>query len=62
MVKKLTEWSPIGRRPKGRTKRRWTEDLLGDLGIMKIKNRKQKAINREAWNKLAEKAKTHTRL
>jgi hypothetical protein len=35
---------------------------VGDLRIMKIKNWKQKAINREAWNKLVEKAKTHTEL
>jgi hypothetical protein len=27
MIKKLTEWNPIGRRPKGRTKRRWMEDV-----------------------------------
>jgi hypothetical protein len=57
MVKKLTEWNPIGGRPKGRPKRRWTEHVLEDLGIMKIKNSKQKAMNREAWNKLVEKAK-----
>jgi hypothetical protein len=62
MVKNSTEWSPIGRRPKGRTKIRWMEDVSEDLRIMKIKNWKQKAINREAWNKLVEKAKTHTGL
>jgi hypothetical protein len=37
-------------------------DVLEDLRIMKIKNWKQKAIIREAWNKLVEKAKTHTGL
>jgi hypothetical protein len=62
MVKKLTEWNPTGRRRKGRPKRRWMEDVLEDLRIMKIKNWKQKAIKREAWNKLVEKAKTHTGL
>jgi hypothetical protein len=62
MVKKLTEWNPIGRRQKGRLKRRWMEDVLEDLRIMKIKNWKQKDINRVAWNKLVEKAKTHTGL
>jgi hypothetical protein len=48
MVKILTEWNPTGRRSKGRPKRRWTEDVLQDLRTMKIKNWKQKAINREA--------------
>jgi hypothetical protein len=62
MVKKLTEWNPIGRRPKGRLKIRWMEDMLEDLRIMEIKNWKQKAINREDWNKLVEKARTHIRL
>jgi hypothetical protein len=33
------------------------EDVFEDLRIMKIKIWKQKAINREAWNKLVEKAK-----
>jgi hypothetical protein len=42
MQEKLTEWNPIGRRLKGRPKRRWMEDVLEDLRIMKIKigNRK----------------------
>jgi hypothetical protein len=62
MVKKLAEWNPTGRRLKGRPKRRWMEDVLEDLLIMKTKNWKQKVVNREAWNKLVEKAKTHTGL
>jgi hypothetical protein len=62
MVKKLNNWKPFGKRPAGRPKNRWINGILRDMEVLKVKNWKELIINRKEWNKLVEKAKTHTGL
>jgi hypothetical protein len=30
LVKKITDWNPIGKRTKGRTKNRWWDDVINN--------------------------------
>jgi hypothetical protein len=62
MVKKLTTWKPFGKRPAGSTKNRWIDGILKDMQVLKVKNWKELIGNTKEWNKLVEKAKTHTGL
>jgi hypothetical protein len=36
--KKLTNWKPIGKRPVGRPKHRWIDEILRDMEVLKVKN------------------------
>jgi hypothetical protein len=38
MVKKLTNWKPFGKRPAGRPKNRWIDEILKDMEVLKLKN------------------------
>ena len=62
MVKKLTNWKPFGKRPIGRPKNRWIGGILKDMEVFQVRNWKELTGNRKEWNKLAEKAKTHSEL
>jgi hypothetical protein len=62
MVKKLTNWKPFGKRPIGRPKNRWIGGILKDMQVFQVRNWKELAGNRKEWNKLVEKAKTHSEL
>jgi hypothetical protein len=59
MVKKLTNWTPFGKRPAGRPKNRWIDEILKDMEVLKVKNWNELTGNRKQWNKLVEEAKTH---
>jgi len=37
-AKKIFKWNPLTTRPRGRPKHRWEDNILQDLGQMKIKN------------------------
>jgi hypothetical protein len=58
-VRKITDWSPIGRRPKGPPKNRWRDDMLKDLKKFKLNNRTCLVTGRKAWYKVMQKTKTH---
>jgi hypothetical protein len=62
MVKKLTIWETFGKKPAGIPKNRWTDGILKDMEVLKVKNWKELIGNRKEWNKLVEKAKTHPEL
>jgi hypothetical protein len=38
MVKKVYKWKPMLRRPLGRPKDRWEDDIRNDIKKLKIKN------------------------
>jgi hypothetical protein len=59
MVKKLTNWKPVGKRPAGRPKNRWIDGILKDMEVLKVKNWEELIGNGKEWNDLVEKAKTH---
>jgi hypothetical protein len=59
-LKKLTNWKPFGKRPAGRPKYRWIDGILRDTKVLKVKNWKELTRSIKKWNKLVEKAKTHS--
>jgi len=56
-TKKIFKCNPLTTRPRGRPKCRW-EDIIQDLGQMKIKNWLACVQDREKWKDVVEKAKT----
>jgi hypothetical protein len=38
LVKKFTDWNPIGIRTKGRSKTRWSDEVINDLKKLKLRN------------------------
>jgi hypothetical protein len=57
MVKKVNTWKPILRRPLGRPKNRWEDDIRNDMKKMKIKNWTNCIQDRKNWKLFVEKAK-----
>jgi hypothetical protein len=58
MVKAIYSWKPISRRPIGRPKTRWMDDVRKDIQKLKVPNWKTVAQDRGRWRELVEKAKT----
>jgi len=62
IVQKMKGWKPMSKRPTGRPKTRWEDDVLEDIKSIKIRNCKKVAQNRDSWKKVVEQAKTLYRL
>ena len=62
IVQKIKGWKPVSRRPIGRPKTRWKDDVLEDIKSMNVSNWKKVAQNRESWKKVVEQARTLYRL
>ncbi|KAF2894899.1 hypothetical protein ILUMI_11277 [Ignelater luminosus] len=62
MTRKITEWEPDVRRPKGRPKTRWREQVEQDLRIMEVKNWNKPCRDRKAWRQVVSNTKTHPSL
>ena len=58
IVQKIKRWKPVSKRPIGRPKTRWEDDVLGDINSINIRNWKKLAHNRDSWKKLIEQART----
>jgi hypothetical protein len=56
--KKLCKWNPSTKRPKGRPKNRWEDNVIQDLSHVKIKNWITCVQDRVKWKEIVEKAKT----
>jgi hypothetical protein len=61
-VKKIKRWQHMSKRPRGRPKLRWEDDVLEDTNSMNLRNWRNVAQDRERWKKVAEQAKTLNRL
>jgi hypothetical protein len=61
-VTRICKWKPLASRPKGRTKKRWEDDVRMDLQKMKIENWKKSVLDRNLWRTIVERTKTHTEL
>jgi hypothetical protein len=57
-VKKIKRWKPMSKRPIGRPKIRWEDDILEDIKSMNVRDWKNAAQNRDRWKKVAEQART----
>jgi hypothetical protein len=60
--KRVLEWKPIGRRNRGRPRKRWIEDIEEDIQVMGIRGWRILCKERAEWKKITEKAKTHSGL
>jgi hypothetical protein len=58
MVNAIFSWNPISRRPIGRPKTRWMDDVRKDIQKLKVPNWKTLAQDMRRWKELVEKAKT----
>jgi len=61
-VKKIYRWKPIAKRPIGRPKSRWEDDVSEDIKSLNVCNWKNETQDRERWKKVAEQARTLYRL
>jgi len=61
-VKKIKRWKPMSKRPKGRPKLLWEDDVSEDIKGMNLRNWRNLAQDTERWKKVAEQAKTLNRL
>ena len=60
--KRVLEWKPTGRRNRGRSRKRWIEDIEEDIQIMGIRGWRKLCKERAKWKKITEKAKAHSGL
>jgi len=61
-VQKIKRWKPMSKRPIGRPKTRWEDDVLEDINSMNVRNWKKAAQNRHSWQKVVEQARILYRL
>jgi hypothetical protein len=60
-VKKIKIGKPVSKRPIGRPKLRWEDNVLEDINSMNVRNWKNVAQNRDRWKKVLEQARTLNR-
>jgi hypothetical protein len=60
--KRVLEWKPIWKRIRGRPRKRWIEDIKGDIRRMGIRGWRKLCKERTEWKRITEKAKTHSGL
>jgi len=61
-VQKIKRWKPMSKRPIGRPKTRWEDDVLEDIRSMNVRNWKKETQDRDSWKKAVEQARTLHRL
>jgi len=62
IVQKIKRWKPMSKRPVGRPKTRWEDDVLESIKNINIGNWKKVAQNRDIWKKVFEQTRTVYRL
>jgi hypothetical protein len=60
--KRVLEWKPIGRRIRGRPRKRWIKDIEEDIQMMGIRGWRKLIKERTEWRRITEKSKTHSGL
>ena len=60
--KRILEWKPIGMRIRGRPRKKWIVDIEEDMQIMGIRRWIKQCEERTEWERITEKAKTHSGL
>ena len=58
----LTSINSVGKRIRGRPRKRWIEDAEEDIQTMRIRGWRKLSKERTEWKKITEKAKTHSGL
>ena len=62
IVQRIKRWKSMSKRPIGRPKTRWEDDVLEDVKKMNVRNWKKVAQHRDSWKKVVEQARTLHRL
>jgi hypothetical protein len=62
IVHRIKRWKPMSKRPIGRPKTRWEDDVLEYIKNMNERNLKKVAQNRDSWKKVVEQARASYRL
>ena len=62
IVQTIKSWKLMSKRPIGRPKARWEDDVLKYIKSIDISNWKKVAQNRDIWKKVVEQARTLYRL
>jgi hypothetical protein len=62
ILKRILVWKPIGRRIRGRPRKRWIEDAEKDIQRMGIRGWRKLCKEKTEWERITEKAKTHSGL
>jgi hypothetical protein len=62
MLKKIKRWKRMSKRPIGRPKICWEDNVLEDIKRMEVYDWKNVAQNRERWKKVVKQARTLYRL
>ena len=57
-VQKIKRLKPMSKRPIGRPKKLWEDDVLEDIKSMNVRNWKKVVQNRDSWKKVVEQART----
>jgi len=57
IVQNIKRWKPMYKRPIGRPKTRWEDDVLEDIKNINISNWKEVAQNGESWKKVGQQAR-----
>jgi len=50
MVRRIFEWSPMGKRSRGCPRNRWQDEVLKDIRVMGVKNWTKVVMDRSAWH------------
>jgi len=58
IVQKIKRWKPMSKRPIGRPKTCWEDDVLEGIKSINIGNWMKVAQNRDNWEKVVEQART----
>jgi len=61
-VQKIKRQKPMSKRPIGRPKTHWEDDVLEDIKSINVRNWKKAAQNSDSWKKVVEQARTLHRL
>jgi hypothetical protein len=59
-VKKIKRWKPMSKRPTGRPKLRWEDDVLEDIRNMNVCNWENVTQDRGRWKRVFEQATRRT--
>jgi hypothetical protein len=62
VAKTIYKWKPYAKRPKGRPRVRWEDDVRKELRKMGVNNWKQRTQERKKWKEIIEQATTHKAL
>jgi len=58
IVQRIKRWKPMSKRPIGRPKTRWEDDVLEDIKSINVRNWKKVVQDGNSWKKVVEQART----